>query len=199
MDINKVNAKDKNINLHNKLYTICSQLKKEDKKHLTTLHMTWISDFKVHTRSNLSVKGIVPDATFVVCGRAVEDATHVLLRAPGSSGNSSALAWLIVMPLTTTTLHRLRLPPAHAPGVQHLRASLLLAFVETEKCCVQQGSPPLSTPSVVRRWLPNRRLDSPPPFLSMCLSVICILLPLPSLCICQCLKYASKALRRLQP
>lgn len=142
--------------------------------------MTWISDFKVHTRSNLSVKGIVPDATFVVCGRAVEDATHVLLRAPGSSGNSSALAWLIVMPLTTTTLHRLRLPPAHAPGVQHLRASLLLAFVETEKCCVQQGSPPLSTPSVVRRWLPNRRLDSPPPFyLCVYLSfVFCSLSPL---------------------
>jgi hypothetical protein len=137
--------------------------------------------------------------TCVVCGRAVEGATHVLLRSPGSSGNSSALAWLIVSPLTTATLHRLRLRPAHASGVQHLCASLLLAFVETEKCCVQQGSPPLSTPSVVRRWLPNRRLDSPPPFLSMCLSVICILLPLPSLCICQCLKYASKALRRLQP
>jgi hypothetical protein len=31
MDINKVNAKDKNINLHNKLYTICSQLKKKIK------------------------------------------------------------------------------------------------------------------------------------------------------------------------
>jgi hypothetical protein len=70
-------------------------------------------------------------------------------------------------------------PPAHAPGVQHLRASLLLAFVETEKCCVQQGSPPLSTPSVVRRWLPNRRLDSPPFYLCVYLSfVLCSLSPL---------------------
>lgn len=177
MDISKVNAKDTHINLHNKLYTICSQLKKEDKKHLTTLHMTWISDFKVHTRSNLSVKGIIPDVTCAMCGRAVEDATHVLLRSPGSSGNSSALAWLIVSPLTTVTLHRLRLSHCSCAGSSIPLCFFVGGFCRNGEMLCSTGITPSSTPSVVRRWLPNRRLDSHPLFY-LCVYLSFVLCPL---------------------
>jgi hypothetical protein len=87
--------------------------------------------------SNLSLKGIVADATYAVSSSTMEDTSHVFLHYQFAQSFWRVINIAVSGDMSMAMVGHLHsLPHHHAPTprVCHLRAPLLFAAMETEKC-----------------------------------------------------------------